>query len=498
MLVEAILFVLVAALLIYLVTKENLPNNVPKGPLTIPGLGSLDYCLYLSDMRRLRDKYGDIFLMKMGSKYMVYLCNYQLVKEAFSSPHVVDRPQFQMLWFLTDGVPAGVAFTDGEQWSTLRKFLMRQMRNLGMGKSYMEDAIMSEARKLANDFEKRVDKPAKIPKSVEVSVLNIVWQLVANKDYEYDDKKVIDLMDLMHKWFVDTGYLVLPDFFPILNYLPKFLRNYLLKEHITDELKKKCIDFTKETIEEHRANLDCDNPVDVIDHYLIEMDEQQKNPNGPQFKSDLDLTMTIFDLFAAGFDTTSSTLRWLILYVASHPEVQRKLHEEIDSVLQSDEEISLNHKDSLPYLEATIYETHRYCSFAMAGVFHQTSKDIQLGGHTIPKGTHVYACQALCHEDPNYWKEPEKFQPERFIDENGKFKSQKESFMPFGIGRRQCIGEALAHMELYLVFAMLLQKFHFAPPQGVTLDLEPKQQPLVHYCKDQDLIITLRNTKPEE
>ncbi|CAL4060922.1 unnamed protein product, partial [Meganyctiphanes norvegica] len=284
MLVEAILFVLVAALLIYLVTKENLPDNVPKGPLTIPGLGNLDYVFYLSDMRRLRDKYGDIFLMKMGSQYMVYLCNYQLIKEAFSSPHVVDRPQFKLLWFLTDGVPAGVVMTDGEQWSTLRRFLLRQMRNLGMGKSYMEDAIMHEARKLAKDFEKHVDKPDKIPRSVEVSVLNIVWQLVANKDFGYDNKKVLDLMDLIHKATAAQGLLVLPDFFPILNYLPKFLKNYLLKEHIVDELKEKLIDFTKETIEEHRTNLDCDNPLDVIDHYLIEMEEEKKNPNGPQFK----------------------------------------------------------------------------------------------------------------------------------------------------------------------------------------------------------------------
>ncbi|CAL4182434.1 unnamed protein product, partial [Meganyctiphanes norvegica] len=300
---------------------------------------------------------------------------------------------------------------------------------------------MHEARKLVKDLEKHVDKPTKIPNSVEVSVLNIVWQLVANKDFGYDDKKVIDFMDFLHRSNADTGALVLPDFFPILNYLPKFLRKYLLKEYIVDEFVKICIDFTKETIDEHRANLDPDNPLDVMDHYLIEMDEQKKNPNGPQFKSEMDLAATIFDLFSAGFDTTSSTLRWLIYYIASHTEVQRKLHEEIDSVVQSDEEISLNHKDSLPYLEATIYETHRYCSFVMGGVPHETSKDIQLGGHTIQKGTHVYACQALCHEDPNYWKEPEKFQPERFIDENGKFKPQKESFMPFGIGRRQCLGE---------------------------------------------------------
>ncbi|CAL4111754.1 unnamed protein product, partial [Meganyctiphanes norvegica] len=141
------------------------------------------------------------------------------------------------------------------------------------------------ARKLVKDFKKHVDKPAKIPKSLEVSVLNIVWRLVANKDFGYDDKKVIDFMDFLHDITAETGLLVLPDFFPILNYLPKFLRNYFLKEYFVDEFKKICIDFTKEAIDEHRANLDPDNPLDVIDHYLIEMDEQKKNPNGPQFKS---------------------------------------------------------------------------------------------------------------------------------------------------------------------------------------------------------------------
>jgi len=498
MLVEAILFVLVAALLIYIATKENLPDNVPKGPRRIPGIGSLDYVFYTADMRRLKDKYGDIFLMKMGTQYMVYLCNYQLIKEAFSSPHVVERPYFEIMFFLTDGAPAGVIFTSGEQWTSLRRFLLRQMRDLGMGKSYMEDAIMDEARKLAKDFEKHVGKTTNIPLSVDISVLNIVWRLIANKGYDYDDKKMLDFMEFMRSLAEDTGFLVLKDLFPVLKYMPKFLRNYLLKENLVDELKKRSIDFTKEHLDDHKANLDHENPRDVIDHYLIELEEQKKNPDRPQFKSEMDLTFTMFDLFSAGFDTTSNTLRWLILFIAAHPEVQRKLHDEIDGVLGYDTEISLNHKDSLPYLEATIYETHRYCSFAMAGVPHATSKDIQLGGHTIPKGTHVYACAVLCHKDPNYWKEPEKFQPERFIDENGKFKPQKESFMPFGIGRRQCLGEALARMELYFFSAVLLQKFHFAAPEGSTIDLEPKQYPLVHYPKEQKIFITSRNGKLEE
>ncbi|CAL4243141.1 unnamed protein product, partial [Meganyctiphanes norvegica] len=112
-------------------------------------------------------------------------------------------------------------------------------------------------------------------------------------------------------------------------------------------------------------------------------------------------------------------------------------------------------------------------------------------------GAFVIGCQALCHEDPNYWKEPKKFQPERFIDENGKFKPQKESFMPFAIGRRQCLGERLAQMEFYFFSAVLVQKFHFAPPEGCIIDIEPKQTPIFQEPKSQNLIITYRNAKPE-
>ncbi|CAL4154413.1 unnamed protein product [Meganyctiphanes norvegica] len=497
MLVEVILFVLVAALLIYILLKENLPDNAPRGPMRIPFLGCFDFVLNLKDMRRLRDKYGDIFMMKLGNQFMVYICNYQLIKEAFSSPHVVDRPYFEMAFFVTDGVPAGVAMTSGEQWASIRKFLLRQMRNLGMGKSYMEDAIMQEAKKLGADLEKLVGKPAIIPKSVDISVLNIIWRLIANKAYDYNDEKVIELMDILKRMEEDPA-LFIKDFFPILKYLPKSLRNFLLNEGVVEKLKKRCIEFTKETIDEHRMNLDRDDPLDVIDHYLIEMDEQKKNPNGPQFKSDMDLTTTIIELFVAGSQTTSHTLRWFIYCIAAHPEVQKKLHIEIDAAVDSDVEISLDHKDSLPYLEATINETHRYCSLDLAGLPHQTSKDIQLRGHTIPKGAQVYACPGLCHEDPNHWKEPKKFQPERFIDENGKFKPQKDSFMPFSIGRRQCLGEALARMELYFFSAVLLQKFHFAPPEGCTIDLEPQPIPLSQYPKEQNLILSSRNAKPED
>lgn len=216
---------------------------------------------------------------------MVYLCNYQVAKEAFCGPHVTDRPQFEVGFFITDGKPAGVLFTNGEQWTSMRRFLQRQLRDLGMGKSHMEDAILLEAKKLSKEFEKLEGKPANLPKCIDISVLNIVWQLVAKKHYAYDDARIIELVDFVRDTVEDIGLLCIKDLFPILKYLPKFLRNYFLKEYLVDGFKKKMIDLTKEDMEEHRANLDPENPKDVMDHYLIEMDEQKENPNKPQFKS---------------------------------------------------------------------------------------------------------------------------------------------------------------------------------------------------------------------
>ena len=109
----------------------------------------------------------------------------------------------------------------------------------------------------------------------------------------------------------------------------------------------------------------------------------------------------------------------------------------------------------MPYVEATIHESQRLANIS-SGLQHSTSEDTTLLGYHIPKGTIVLPNLM----DSKYWYQPNKFDPARFIDATGKV-FKPDALVPFGTGLRICLGEPLARMELFLMFASLLQEFKF-------------------------------------
>src|SRR5437868_4098343 len=112
----------------------------------------------------------------------------------------------------------------------------------------------------------------------------------------------------------------------------------------------------------------------------------------------------------------------------------------------------------MPYTEAVIAETLRYSSLTPMGVFHTTMEDVEFHGYSIPKGTIVMPNQFYVHHDPKVWGDPMNFRPERFLTSEGTFKKH-EALIPFSIGRRQCLGEALARDSLFLFATNLFQKY---------------------------------------
>ncbi|CAL4119846.1 unnamed protein product, partial [Meganyctiphanes norvegica] len=99
----------------------------------------------------------------------------------------------------------------------------------------------------------------------------------------------------------------------------------------------------------------------------------------------MNLKILLGDLFGAGSETTSSTIRWFVLYMVLYPQVQKRVQEEVDNVVGADRQPGLEDRESLMYLEAVIHEVHRKASLVMFSLPHQTSKEIKLGGYTIPK-----------------------------------------------------------------------------------------------------------------
>uniref|UniRef100_A0A667Z2S1 Uncharacterized protein n=1 Tax=Myripristis murdjan TaxID=586833 RepID=A0A667Z2S1_9TELE len=142
-----------------------------------------------------------------------------------------------------------------------------------------------------------------------------------------------------------------------------------------------------------------------------------------------------------------------------------KVQEEIDRVIGQSRQPCLSDRANMPYTEAVIHETQRLRSILPLNVPRLCNKDTYVGGYFIPQGTTLLVNLSSVLHDWTMWETPHRFNPQHFLDENGCFR-KREAFYPFSVGRRMCLGEQLARMELFLFFTALLQRFSISPVPG--------------------------------
>ncbi|ELW65657.1 Cytochrome P450 2J2 [Tupaia chinensis] len=196
----------------------------------------------------------------------------------------------------------------------------------------------------------------------------------------------------------------------------------------------------------------------------------EKDTSTTYFSND-NLVALVSNLFAAGTETTASTLRWGILLMMRYPEVQKKVYDEITKVVGSAQP-RIAHRIQMPYTDAVVHEIQRFANILPTSLPYVTTTHVKFKNYYIPKGTEVITLLTSVLRDPTQWEKPDTFNPEHFLNSNGKF-IKREAFLPFSVGRRKCAGESLAKMELFLFFTSLMQRFTFQPPPGVShLDLD--------------------------
>ncbi|KAG9465415.1 hypothetical protein GDO78_018376 [Eleutherodactylus coqui] len=197
----------------------------------------------------------------------------------------------------------------------------------------------------------------------------------------------------------------------------------------------------------------------------------QGKPESTEYYHNDNLTVLVGNLFAAGMETTSTTLRWGLLLMIKYPEIQQKLQEEIERVIGLAPP-QMDHRKQMPYTDAVIHEIQRFGDIVPGNLPHATTEDVTFRGYFLPKGTLVIPLLHSILRDRMYFEKPNEFYPEHFLDSKGNFK-KNEAFIPFSIGKRSCAGETLAKMELFLFFTTLLQNFTFQAIPGAKLDLSP-------------------------
>ncbi|XP_068178274.1 cytochrome P450 2U1 [Antennarius striatus] len=483
--VAVIVFLMVYYLLNWHQRRRDLAN-IPPGPKPWPFVGNLSGFLVPAFIRKIigqkpfrtdrnalvvfmeqAKKYGNVYSFFVGNQLCVVLNGFEVVKDALSNHSEVfsDRPDIPVITMMTKH--KGIVFAPyGPVWRKQRRFCHATLRNFGLGKLSLEPCILeglatltTELLRLSEESDGAGVDPAPL---IGNAVSNVICSMIMGQRFHHKDHEFRTIMDLMiHGLEISVNsHAVLINICPLLYYLPFGVFKELR------QVERDIAVFLKRIITEHRETLDPDNPRDLTDMYLMEMlAKQAAGEEDSSFTEDY-LFYIIGDLFIAGTDTTANSVLWVLLYMVSYPDIQDKVQAEIDEVLGMHRGPSLTDKGSLPFTESTIMEVQRLTTAVPLAIPHMASETTEFRGYIIPKGTVLVPNLWSVHRDPTVWDDPDTFRPTRFLDDEGRL-IKKECFIPFGIGRRVCMGEQLAKMELFLMVTDLLQAFRFRIPEGL-------------------------------
>ncbi|TKS71513.1 25-hydroxyvitamin D-1 alpha hydroxylase, mitochondrial [Collichthys lucidus] len=176
----------------------------------------------------------------------------------------------------------------------------------------------------------------------------------------------------------------------------------------------------------------------------------------------------VTELLLAGVDTISATMSWSLYELSRHPEVQTSLREEVLSIMDGRSVPEAADVARMPLLKATVKEVLRLYPVIPANARVITERDVQVGGYLLPKNTLITLCQFATSRDPAVFPNPNEFQPHRWLNKDETHHAYAS--IPFGVGKRSCIGRRIAELELYLALARILMEFDVRPdPEGISV-----------------------------
>ncbi len=232
-----------------------------------------------------------------------------------------------------------------------------------------------------------------------------------------------------------------------------------------DEIKAEIDRFIFQMIEERRS--DFHNRGDLLSMLLLAQDEEGDGGS----MTDQQVRDETVTLLAAGHETTSNALSWTWHLLSLNPEVEAKLHAEVDSVLGG-RLPTVEDLPNLPYTRKVLNESMRL--YPPAWIMNRrVLEEHEIDGHTLPVDASVLLFPYMVHRDPRFWPDPERFDPDRWNSE-ADVKRHKFAYFPFGAGPRMCIGESFAWMEAQVIVATLAQRWRLLPKPGHVVKTEPK------------------------
>ncbi|XP_069619482.1 cytochrome P450 1A1-like [Ranitomeya imitator] len=480
---------LVTFFIVLLITKKIWrKRKLPPGPWGIPILGNMLQIEELPHLTfiKMKEKYGDVFLLKLGSVPVVVVSGLETVKKVLlkQGEQFAGRPNLYTFSLINDGTSLAFSEHFGDAWKLHKKIAKMSLREFSkssrssLSQSLFEEFVSAESAALVETLLMNSEKGYFDPsENITYALACVVCALCYGKRYSHDDEEFLGVIQINEEVHKASGAAAPADFIPILRFFPLPGIKALL------QAIKRYNNFVKNRVKEHYETYNKNRIRDITDALLYWCSRRQSDDKLSAL-SDAQILSTVGDIFGAGFDTLSSAVQWSFLYLIKYPEVQDKIYQEIDTLIGAGRVPTFDDRHNLHYTDAFIHEVFRHSSFSPFTLPHCATRDTILNGYFIPKNTCIFVNLYQVHHDPTLWEDPECFKPERFLDKDGKLdKLIAQNVILFGIGVRKCLGEELARNELFLMLTIILQKLQlekrssdeitFTPMKG--MNLKPKK-----------------------
>ncbi|KAG2111764.1 cytochrome P450 [Suillus cothurnatus] len=453
--------VTVLAVLVVLYKKSSLASkkgiSLPPGPparwFWSNALPAVNIAYTLTN---LVQEYGPVVSFRQGSQVIIVIGSIKAAADIMEKEggSLVDRPRSIAAGeILSNGMSLTMA-RSGERFRRLRKAVHPHLQPKAA------EAYQNMQRVNAMDFILDVlNDPTNHQKHAQRYAASVVLQVTYGKSAPTAsaDPELVRIRRVVEHFQLTVrpgAHLV--DRVPLLRYLPGYGKQ--LYEWHREELGlfRQQLRRVKREVDQNQAGLS-------LAKALLENTEEH------QLSTD-EMSYLAGSLFGAGTDTTAIGITAIIMAAACHPLAQAKVHEELDMVVGSDRVPTFNDSSSLPQLHAFLLEALRWRPIVRIGIPHRATKDILWQGYCIPKGATVYGCHWTLSRDPVVFPDPETFDPQRWLDSEGRLKDNNMKFITYGFGRRVCPGLHLANHSLYITLALLLWSFRIVERPDAPID----------------------------
>ncbi|KAI3471991.1 hypothetical protein Pfo_028679 [Paulownia fortunei] len=468
-LVYSSIILLPALIFIIFESKTSKRNRLPPGPPGWPVFGHM-FSLGSAPHRTiagLEAKYGPVVWLKLGSVNTMAVLTAKAASEFFKNHDLSFADRCIVETMTAHGYHnCSLALAPhGSPWRVLRRictvelFASKRINETGGIRRRCVEDMLSWIEKEGNANAGGNEIP--VGRYVFLAAFNMLGNLMMSRDLvDLESEKGMEFYGAMKGVMEWSGRPNVSDLFPWIRWID--LQG--LKRRANRDMGIAfgiASGFVKERIEDRKKGGGKER--DFLD-VLLEF-EGYNEESGKL--SETEIIIFILEMFFGGTETTSSTIEWGMTELVRYPSSMKKIQDEIDRVVGRTRKVEENDLSNLPYLQATVKEILRLYPAIPMLLPRNAMEDTEFMGYVVPKNTQIFVNAWAIHRDPAAWPDPLSFKPERFLDSDIDYKGQHFQMVPFGSGRRSCLGLTLGHRMVSLTLASLLQTFDWRLGDGV-------------------------------